>query len=112
VQASEAADRLSRVQEKRLPACSTKARTSVFGERSSRATLAVAQLLSLAQTPLREQACQADVFTIATEWGMKYVAVGDIHAPTERRYKIITVWIAEGPVLRLVTAYPSKEPRT
>jgi hypothetical protein len=58
---------------------------------------------------LRVQAEAADVSEIPSRWGAKYIAAGEIDAPNGRRYKIVSVWIAEGPVLRLVTAYPSKE---
>jgi hypothetical protein len=58
---------------------------------------------------LREQANVADVSAIASPWGAKYIALGEIDAPIGRRYKIISVWIAEGPMLRLITAYPAKE---
>jgi hypothetical protein len=44
-----------------------------------------------------------------TRSGTKYVTTGEIDAPNGRRYKIISVWIAEGSTLRLVTAYPAKE---
>jgi hypothetical protein len=58
---------------------------------------------------LREQAKVADVSVIPSPWGAKYIAVGQIDAPIGRSYKIVSVWITEGPVLRLVTAYPAKE---
>lgn len=40
---------------------------------------------------------------------MKYVASGEMDAPNGRSYKIVSVWIEEGSLVRLVTAYPSKE---
>jgi hypothetical protein len=38
-----------------------------------------------------------------------HVATGEIDAPNGRRYKIVSVWIAEESTVRLVTAYPSEE---
>jgi hypothetical protein len=58
---------------------------------------------------LRAQALSATVSETTSRWGTKHVAVGEIDAPNGRRYKIISVWIAEGATLRLVTAYPSEE---
>jgi len=58
---------------------------------------------------LRDQARSADVSAIPTPWGAKYVAIGEIDAPIGRRYKIVTVWISEESITRLVTAYPAKE---
>jgi hypothetical protein len=58
---------------------------------------------------LRDQAQTADVSVITTPWGAKQVATGEIDAPVGRRYKIVTVWISEGSLTRLVTAYPAKE---
>jgi hypothetical protein len=59
---------------------------------------------------LRAQTRDAEISSTSTRWGIKYVAVGVIDAPDGRRYKIVSVWIAEGEETRLVTAYPSKEP--
>ena len=58
---------------------------------------------------LRAQAHQGELLVTHTRWGTKYVTTGEIDAPNGRRYKIISVWIAEGSTLRLVTAYPAKE---
>jgi hypothetical protein len=61
---------------------------------------------------LRAQAHQGELLVTHTRWGTKYVTTGEIDAPNGRRYKIISVWIAEGSTLRLVTAYPAKEATT
>jgi hypothetical protein len=58
---------------------------------------------------LRDQARSAAVTVIPTPWGAKHVATGEIDAPVGRRYNIVTVWISEGSITRLVTAYPAKE---
>lgn len=55
---------------------------------------------------LRAQARDGAVTETASRWGTKHVAKGEIDAPNGRRYNIISVWIAEGQTLRLVTAYP------
>ena len=43
-----------------------------------------------------------DLATLRSPWR-------EIDAPVGRRYKIVTVWISEGSLTRLVTAYPAKE---
>jgi len=58
---------------------------------------------------IRAQAQGAKLAVTPTRWGTKYVATGQIDAPNGRGYKIISVWIAEGSTIRLVTAYPAKE---
>lgn len=58
---------------------------------------------------LRDHAQAAELSAIMTPWGVKHVATGEIDAPVGRRYKIVTVWISEGALTRLVTAYPAKE---
>jgi hypothetical protein len=57
---------------------------------------------------LRAQAQGAALSVTTTRWGTKFVATGEIDAPNGRRYNIISVWIAEGPTPRLVTAYPAE----
>ncbi len=59
---------------------------------------------------LRAQARGASLTVAESPWGRKHIAVGEIDAPNGRRYKIVSVWIEEAGTLRLVTAYPSKEP--
>lgn len=59
-------------------------------------------------TALREQARVAAIVAMPSEWGTKYIATGEIDAPNGRRYKIVSIWIAEAGSLRLVTAYPAK----
>ena len=46
---------------------------------------------------LRNQAAAGAVEVEATGWGIKYVATGPIDAPDGRRYKIVSVWIDDGP---------------
>jgi hypothetical protein len=58
---------------------------------------------------LRAQARDGVVTAMAGPWGTKHVATGEIDAPNGRRYKIVSVWIAEESTVRLVTAYPSEE---
>ena len=55
---------------------------------------------------LRAQAQGARLRTVTTAWGLKVVATGPLDAPNGRRYNVTTVWIVEGGVARLVTAYP------
>ena len=59
---------------------------------------------------LRTQAKGACLTVAESPWGTKHIAVGEIDAPDGRRYKILSVWIEEGETLRLMTAYPAKEP--
>lgn len=58
---------------------------------------------------LRAQAENGEVSMTRTDWGSKFAVTGGIDAPNGRRYAIVSVWIAEGPTLRLVTAYLAKE---
>ncbi|MGB8432711.1 MAG: DUF6883 domain-containing protein [Burkholderiales bacterium] len=58
---------------------------------------------------LRAQAAGAEIQRTSSTWGVKYVASGEMDAPNGRSYKIVSVWIEEGSLVRLVTAYPSKE---
>ncbi len=55
---------------------------------------------------LRTQALNSTLRSVPTRWGCKWVATGPLDAPGGRRYKIISVWIVERGVPRLVTAYP------
>jgi hypothetical protein len=57
----------------------------------------------------RDQAQRVDVSMITTPWSVKHVATGEVDAPAGRRCEIVTVWISEGALTRLVTAYPAKE---
>src|SRR3990172_6457441 len=58
---------------------------------------------------LRAQAKGASLTAAESPWGRKHIAVGEIHAPNGRRYKIVSVWIEEAGTLRLLTAHPSKD---
>jgi hypothetical protein len=50
------------------------------------------------------------VATVKTDYGTKYVIVGDITGPVGRTASVHSIWILSngGSVPRLVTAYPSK----
>lgn len=56
---------------------------------------------------LKQQARDAlEVQTLTTPYGQKWVAEGALAGPT-RRATVRSVWIENGPLARLITAYPT-----
>lgn len=58
---------------------------------------------------LVEQAKSGKLSLSRTDFGNKYVIVGDILSPNGRSYRVRTVWIEDETRIRLVTAIPHGE---